>query len=67
MCASLLENFARQKLTNYAMQRDKDICQQFKNEVALYHSNMLIFVDDTGTDRTGVAIESLSTASGGTQ
>lgn len=45
-------NFTRQKLTNFAIQRDEGLRQEFKNDVALYPTNTLIFVDETGTDRT---------------
>lgn len=45
-------NFTRQKLVNYAMQRDDSLRQQFRDDVALYRTNNLIFVDETGTKKT---------------
>lgn len=45
-------NFTRQKLVNFAMQRNESLRQEFRNDVALYPTNALIFVDETGTDRT---------------
>jgi len=37
---------------NYAMQRDDYLRQQFRGDINHYHTNTLIFVDETGTDRT---------------
>jgi len=45
-------DFTRQKLTNYAIQQDDGLRQQFRNDVALYPAKTLLFVDETGTDKT---------------
>ena len=44
--------FTRQRLTTYAMQRDDNLRQQFVHDVSLYSSDNLLFIDETGTDKT---------------
>lgn len=44
--------FTRQRLTTYAMQRDDHLRQQFSEDVSLYRVHNLIFIDETGTDKT---------------
>ena len=44
-------NFTRQKLTNIAIQRDEGLRQVFRSDAALYPTNTLVFVDETGTKR----------------
>ena len=44
------EGFTRQKLVNYAMQRDDGIREQFKADVSLYTRESLLFIDETGND-----------------
>lgn len=41
-------NFTRQRM---AKQRNEEVRQQFAIDVSLYHSNMIIFIDETGSDR----------------
>ena len=42
--------FTRQKLRLVALQRDHALRQMFQNDVAVYSSDMLIFLDETGAD-----------------
>ena len=43
--------FTRQRLQLYAIQRDEVLRVQFAEDVSLYSREMLIFIDETGTDR----------------
>ena len=43
--------FTRQKLRITATQRDDFLRQQYISEVSIYSPEMLIFLDETGTDR----------------
>lgn len=43
--------FTRQRLKTYAIQRDEVLRTQFASDVSLYSKEMLIFLDETGTDR----------------
>lgn len=43
--------FTRQRLITYALQRDDELREKFKSEMALYPVKSLVFVDETGTDR----------------
>ena len=43
--------FTRQRLRVYAVQRDDDLRAKFASDVSLYNLDMLIFLDETGTDR----------------
>ena len=43
--------FTRQRLSTYALQRDECLRSQFAADVSLYSPEMLIFLDETGTDR----------------
>ena len=42
--------FKRQRLSTYALQRDECLRAQFAADVSLYSPEMLIFLDETGTD-----------------
>ena len=44
-------NFTRQRLKLYAIQRDEFLRAQFITDVSLYSKDMLVFLDETGTDR----------------
>lgn len=53
MCKFLSKvGFTRQRLATYALQRDEDLRQQFVSDVSLYAQDTLIFIDETGTNRT---------------
>ena len=41
-------NFSRQ---NIAQQRDEELRTTYRSDVSLYNSSMLVFIDETGTDR----------------
>lgn len=41
----------RQRLKTYALQRDEHLRAQFSADVSLYNTEMLVFLDETGTDR----------------
>jgi len=43
--------FTRQRLSTYALQRDEYLRAQFAVDISLYSPEMLIFIDETGTDR----------------
>ena len=43
--------FTRQRLRVYAIQRDDNLRAKFASDVSLYNLDMLIFLDETGTDR----------------
>ena len=43
--------FSRQKLKLVAKQRDEDLRAQFACDVAMYNPEMLIFLDETGSDK----------------
>ena len=43
--------FTRQKLRISALQRDSFLRLQFTSEVSLYDRDMMIFLDETGSDR----------------
>ena len=43
--------FTRQRLRVYAIQRDDDLRALFASDVSLYNRDMLLFLDETGTDR----------------
>ena len=43
--------FTRQRLKLYAVQRDDNLRAKFASDVSLYNLDMLIFLDETGTDR----------------
>ena len=44
--------FTHQKLSTYALQRDDFLRQQFVSDVSLYGRDTLLFIDETGTNRT---------------
>ena len=44
--------FTRQRLATYALQRDEDLRHQYVADVSLYAQDTLIFIDETGTNRT---------------
>ena len=43
--------FTRQKLRIVAIQQDDFLCSQFVSDVSIYQPEMLIFLDETGSDR----------------
>lgn len=43
--------FTHQRLSKYAIQRDDCLRARFAQDVSLYSPEMLIFLDETGTDR----------------
>ena len=43
--------FTHHKLATYALQRDDTLSQQFVSDVSLHNCEILLFVDETGTDR----------------
>lgn len=43
--------FSRTKIRSVAAQRSEDLRARYVTEVALYDRNMLVFVDETGSDR----------------
>ena len=42
--------FTRQRLFTYALQRDEYLRAQFAVDISLYSPEMLVFIDETGTD-----------------
>ena len=46
--------FTRQKLRTTAIQQDEYLRQQYVQDISVYSSDMLIFVDETGADRRNV-------------
>ena len=44
--------FTRQRLATFALQRDDLLRQQFVADVSLYARDTLVFIDETGTNRT---------------
>ena len=44
-------NFSRQKMKMVAKQRDEKLRSDFVEDVSVYKPHMLVFVDETGTDR----------------
>ena len=44
----------RQRLNTYAIQRDEVLRAQFAADVGLYSREMLVFLDETGTDRRDI-------------
>ena len=47
--------FTRQRLQVTALQQDEFLRQQFISEVSVYSPEMLVFIDETGTDRRGLS------------
>ena len=45
------QRFSRRKLTFRAQQRSEELRQQFMSEALVYDSPMLVFVDETGSDK----------------
>ena len=43
--------FTKQKARMHAIQRDEALCSKFALDVSLYSREMLVFIDETGTDR----------------
>ena len=43
--------FSRQKMVYTAAQQDKQLRAQFASYVSIYKSDMLVFIDETGSDR----------------
>lgn len=43
--------FTRQHLVNYASQQSDQLQSIFSNELAVYPTHSLVFVDETGSDR----------------
>ena len=43
--------FSRQKMKLVAIQRDDGVRAQFVSDVSLYEPEMLIFIDETGSDK----------------
>lgn len=44
-------NFSRKKLTRVAKQRNEELRSQFRSDCSLYSADMLVFIDETGSDR----------------
>jgi len=44
-------NFSRKKLQRMARQRSEDLRAQFTSDCSLYSPEMLVFIDETGSDR----------------
>lgn len=44
-------NFSRQKMNLVAKQRNEAIRMEFVSDVSIYEQHMLVFIDETGTDR----------------
>ena len=44
-------NLSRQKLQLVATQRNEEIRAEFTSDVSIYEPHMLVFIDETGTDR----------------
>lgn len=44
-------NFSRQKMQLVAKQRDEELRKQYCIDVALYEPHMMVFVDETGSDK----------------
>ena len=44
-------NFSRKKMQLVALQRDYQLRSKYMNDISLYRSNVLVFVDETGCDR----------------
>ena len=52
ICNFLKESgFTRQKMRKIARQRDYQLRNDFISDVSIYQRHMLVFVDETGTDR----------------
>ena len=52
ICKCLHKNgFTRQRLRVVALQRDQQLRHQFALDISLYSRDMLVFVDETGSDR----------------
>ena len=52
LCTFLKQsNFTRQKMQIVAKQRDEDLRLQFATDVSLYSVEMLVFLDETGSDQ----------------
>ena len=52
LCGYLKEtNFSRQKMKLVAKQRDEDLRSAYKLDVSIYSPSMLVFIDETGTDK----------------
>ena len=45
----------RQRLQVTALQQDEFLRQWFMSEVSVYSPEMLVFIDETGTDRRGLS------------
>lgn len=43
--------FTRQKMKYVALQRDKELRSRFVSDVSIYNPDMLIFLDESGTDK----------------
>lgn len=43
--------FTRRKLTRVALQRSDELRAEFKSDVSIYSPEMLVFIDETGSDR----------------
>ena len=43
--------FNDQRMVLIAKQRDEDLRMAFANDVSMYDSEMLVFIDETGADR----------------
>ena len=60
ICMFLMKcGFTRQKLRISAIQRDSFLRLQFASEVSLYDRDMMIFLDETGSDRRKREVASL--------
>ena len=44
------EGFTRQKLKLYAVQRSEELRTKFSSDMALFNAEMLLFLDESGTD-----------------
>ncbi len=52
LCGYLSDmNFSRQKMKVIAKQRDEEVRSVYRSDVSLYTSHMLVFIDETGSDR----------------
>lgn len=52
LCGYLKEmNFCRKRMQIIAKQRDEKLRRIYREDVSLYQQHMLIFIDETGTDR----------------
>ena len=52
ICNFLHKNgFTRQRLTRIAVQRNEELRAKYKQDISIFHPEMLVFIDETGSDR----------------